>query len=310
MVQADGCGRRMHDRAFRAERRQLADGLCRRHASTRCGRCVRWCRATHVDYVSAFGDDPFSEAQIAFFRAHGIGIARQPGDRRRAARPLCDHAHRRRAVLHLLALGCGGAAARRRPARLAKSLEDRVLVYFSGITLGNSAEPAAAWRSSRPSARRARRAAHIAFDPNYRPRLWADRRSLPAPRSPRRWPSPTSRCRPSPTNRRSTATPARRRRRGGWSAPASAEIVVKNGEADALVCALPAGAAGAGDAGRSAGGHDRRRRCVQRRLSRRAPDGAGAGRGGARAPTGSPPPWSRCAARWRPSRRSEQAFDG
>ena len=32
----------------------------------------------HVDYVSAFGDDPFSEAQIAFFRAHGIGIADSP----------------------------------------------------------------------------------------------------------------------------------------------------------------------------------------------------------------------------------------
>ena len=33
---------------------------------------------THVDYVSAFGDDPFSHGQIAFFKEHGIGIAHSP----------------------------------------------------------------------------------------------------------------------------------------------------------------------------------------------------------------------------------------
>ena len=33
-------------------------------------------RATPADYVSAFGDDPFSRDQIAFFAEHGIGTAR------------------------------------------------------------------------------------------------------------------------------------------------------------------------------------------------------------------------------------------
>src|SRR5262245_38772330 len=31
-----------------------------------------------VDYVSAFGDDPFSHDQIAFFGKHGIGTAASP----------------------------------------------------------------------------------------------------------------------------------------------------------------------------------------------------------------------------------------
>ena len=71
-----------------------------------------------VDYVSAFGDDPFSTGQIAFFKEHGIGIASQPGDRWCPARPLCHHADRRRAVLHLLARRRGRAAACARPGRI------------------------------------------------------------------------------------------------------------------------------------------------------------------------------------------------
>ena len=31
-----------------------------------------------ADYISAFGDDPFSRDQIAFFAAHGIGVAASP----------------------------------------------------------------------------------------------------------------------------------------------------------------------------------------------------------------------------------------
>lgn len=38
-----------------------------------------------TDYVSAFGDDPFSEQQIAFFKESGIGIASSP--RLKGARP-------------------------------------------------------------------------------------------------------------------------------------------------------------------------------------------------------------------------------
>src|SRR6185436_11697600 len=68
------------------------------------------------------------------------------------------------------------AAARRLaddPAALAKSLEHRALVYFSGITLAILAEPA---RRTLIAAMEAARSAGalIAFDPNHRPRLWPD----------------------------------------------------------------------------------------------------------------------------------------
>ena len=88
-----------------------------------------------ANYVSAFGDDPFSRDQIAFFEENGIGIGESPIIP--GARP------------GLYAITLTGAersftywrndsAARQLasdPARLAKSLENQVLVYFSGITL-------------------------------------------------------------------------------------------------------------------------------------------------------------------------------
>jgi 2-dehydro-3-deoxygluconokinase len=129
-----------------------------------------------VDYVSAFGDDPFSRDQVAFFASNGIGTAASPTIP--GARP------------GLYAITLSGAersftywrseAAARRlaedPASLAKSLENRALVYFSGITLAILAEPA---RRTLLAALQAARTAGalIAFDPNYRPRLWPD----PAP---------------------------------------------------------------------------------------------------------------------------------
>ena len=68
------------------------------------------------------------------------------------------------------------AAARRLaddPAALAKSLENRALVYFSGITLA-ILEPAARQRLLAALGTARREGSLIAFDPNYRPRLWPD----------------------------------------------------------------------------------------------------------------------------------------
>ncbi|HWK63427.1 MAG TPA: sugar kinase [Rhizobiaceae bacterium] len=124
-----------------------------------------------ADYVTAFGDDPFSHDQMAFLKENGIGTAASPiipgarpglyaisltGAERSftywradsAARHLADH-----------------------PSALAKSLENRSLIYFSGITL------AILEKTSRQiliaAVAEARRAgALIAFDPNYRSRLW------------------------------------------------------------------------------------------------------------------------------------------
>jgi 2-dehydro-3-deoxygluconokinase len=124
-----------------------------------------------ADYVTAFGDDPFSHDQMAFLKENGSGTAASPiipgarpglyaisltGAERSftywradsAARHLADH-----------------------PSALAKSLENRSLIYFSGITL------AILEKTSRQTliaaVAEARRAgALIAFDQNYRSRLW------------------------------------------------------------------------------------------------------------------------------------------
>jgi 2-dehydro-3-deoxygluconokinase len=132
-----------------------------------------------VDYVSAFGDDPFSRDQIAFFEKHGIGTA---------AGPIIAGA---RPGLYAITLAGAersftywrsDAAARRladAPAALAKSLENRALVYFSGITLAILAEGARKTLLATLKEAKAN-GARIAFDPNYRPRLWSDAASARA----------------------------------------------------------------------------------------------------------------------------------
>lgn len=122
-------------------------------------------------YITAFGDDPFSKDQIAFLADSGIGIGASPVIA--GARP------------GLYAISLAGAersftywradsAAKRLatdPEALARSLADQSLVYFSGITL---AILDGASRTVLLDALRAARTAGslIAFDPNYRPRLW------------------------------------------------------------------------------------------------------------------------------------------
>ncbi len=88
-----------------------------------------------ADYVSAFGDDPFSRDQIAFFADHGIGIATSPIVP--GARPGL-YAITLTGAERSFTYWRADAAARQLasdPAALAKSLQNRDLVYFSGITL-------------------------------------------------------------------------------------------------------------------------------------------------------------------------------
>lgn len=130
-------------------------------------------------YVSAFGDDPFSQGQISFFAENGIGIG---------ASPVIPGA---RPGLYAITLTCAeraftywrsDAAARRLasdPAALAKSLENQALVYFSGITL--AILDAAARKTLLAEVAKARAAGSlVAFDPNYRPRLWQSREEAQA----------------------------------------------------------------------------------------------------------------------------------
>ncbi|UCI05046.1 sugar kinase [Mesorhizobium sp. B1-1-8] len=130
-------------------------------------------------YVSAFGDDPFSRDQIEFFAQNGIGIGSSPIIA--GARPGL-YAITLTGAERAFTYWRSDAAARQLasdPAALAKSLSSQALVYFSGITLAILDD---ASRKTLLAAVAAARAAGslIAFDPNYRPRLWQDREKAQA----------------------------------------------------------------------------------------------------------------------------------
>ncbi|MGD9915665.1 MAG: sugar kinase [Rhizobiaceae bacterium] len=125
------------------------------------------------DYVSAFGDDPFSTQQIAFMAEAGIGVAGSPviaGARPGLYAITLDGAERSFTYWR------SDAAARRLaddPKALATSLAGRKLIYFSGITL--AILTGAARQTLLTSLKDARQTgALIAFDPNHRGRLWQD----------------------------------------------------------------------------------------------------------------------------------------
>ncbi|RUW74311.1 MULTISPECIES: sugar kinase [unclassified Mesorhizobium] len=130
-------------------------------------------------YVSAFGDDPFSQGQIAFFAENGIGIGQSPVIP--GARPglyAITLTGAERAFTYWRA----DAAARQLasdPDALAKNLENQALVYFSGITLG-ILEDAGRQTLLKAVAKARAAGSRVAFDPNYRPRLWRSREEAQA----------------------------------------------------------------------------------------------------------------------------------
>ncbi|MBA3448581.1 MAG: sugar kinase, partial [Pseudaminobacter sp.] len=127
----------------------------------------------HVDYVSAFGDDPFSNDQVEFLRGNDIGIANSPIIP--GARPGL-YAITLTGAERSFTYWRNDAAARQLASdavALAKSLENRQLIYFSGITLAILPEADRRTLLDAIAAARAQ-GSHIAFDPNYRPRLWPD----------------------------------------------------------------------------------------------------------------------------------------
>lgn len=126
----------------------------------------------HTDYVTAFGDDPFSERQRAFMAEHDIGTANSPVIP--GARPgiyaITLDGHERSFTYWR-----ADAAARRLadwPEKLATSLEGRAFICFSGITLAILPETARATLLNALAKARAN-GSRIVFDPNWRPRLWS-----------------------------------------------------------------------------------------------------------------------------------------
>lgn len=129
-----------------------------------------------VEYLTALGRDEFSERLLAAWAAEGVGV----GHVRRLADRLPGlywvmtdeqgerrfHYWRHESAARSM-MSDGGAG------EIARALLGRSLVYFSGISLAILPPTArAALLAALDAARRA--GALIAFDSNYRPRLWED----------------------------------------------------------------------------------------------------------------------------------------
>lgn len=129
-----------------------------------------------VDYVTALGDDPYSEAMLAMWRDEGIAtglVGRLPGrlpglyairTDRKGERSF--HYWRSAAAARDMLEGEPGR-------KILAALPSYGWIYLSGITLSILAEaPRARLLTALAQARAA--GAKIAFDPNYRPRGWPE----------------------------------------------------------------------------------------------------------------------------------------
>jgi 2-dehydro-3-deoxygluconokinase len=127
-----------------------------------------------VDYVTALGDDPYSEEMLRFWQGEGVGtdhVARLPGRlpglyaiRTDAAGERSFYYWRSAAAAREMMQGAAGE-------RIAAALKGLRLIYLSGITLSILDPDSRARLISAIAAARAV-GATIAFDSNYRPRGW------------------------------------------------------------------------------------------------------------------------------------------
>jgi 2-dehydro-3-deoxygluconokinase len=135
-----------------------------------------------VDYVTALGDDPYSQSMLEVWGGEGVGtaqVARLPGMLPGLYLIRVDEAGERRFFYYRSA-----AAARelfqdeRTEAQLA-ALAGYDLVYFSLITLSILADPARdKFLDALQAVRRV--GGRVAFDTNYRPAGWPDRAAAQA----------------------------------------------------------------------------------------------------------------------------------
>lgn len=162
---------------------QAGDGLLRKGFAGDTFNTAWYARAClpddwSVDYFTGLGDDSLSEDMLAFIEAAGIGT----------------HSIRRikggTPGLYLINLKNGertfsywrNASAARQLAddadHLRKTIENADLIYFSGITLAVLSSPNAV-ETFLSELRRAKAAGkRVVFDPNIRPRLWADKATM------------------------------------------------------------------------------------------------------------------------------------
>ncbi len=156
------------------ELREQPDGLLRRsHGGDTLNTAVYLARlGARVDYVTALGDDAWSDEMVAHWQAEGIGtslVQRLPGQLPGLYIIQTDASGERRFLYWR-----DNAAAKRLFGHLdATALQAFDLLYLSGITLSiyDEAGRAALFRAL---AEASRRGARVVFDTNFRPRGWPD----------------------------------------------------------------------------------------------------------------------------------------
>lgn len=138
---------------------------------------ARWMRGTGIDvaYVTALGDDPFSDEMIAGWLAEGVStehVQRLPGRLPGLYAIRTDHQgersfhYWRSAAAAREMLGASGRHA------VENALEGSDLIYLSGISLG-ILDPEGREVLLALLGRARQRGARIAVDTNYRPRNWS-----------------------------------------------------------------------------------------------------------------------------------------
>jgi len=158
-----------------------ADGVLRGYGGDTLNTAVYMARrgrshGVAVDYATALGDDPYSDEMVDGWRSEGVGVdlvrrieGRMPGlymIRTDGAGERSFHYWRSAAAAREMFQGLAGMA-------LVDRLAGYDWLYFSGVTLGVLTVEGrlALFETLR---RASERGARIAFDANYRPRLWED----------------------------------------------------------------------------------------------------------------------------------------
>jgi 2-dehydro-3-deoxygluconokinase len=129
-----------------------------------------------VDYVSAVGDDRYSDELVAAAAAEGIGtglVERMPGRTPGLYLVRTDGAGERSFTYHRSESPARCLFDASWPERVDRAVADSDLVYLSAITLQILSAPARERLWSVLAAARAR-GARVAFDSNFRPRGWPD----------------------------------------------------------------------------------------------------------------------------------------
>ncbi|HZA67349.1 MAG TPA: sugar kinase [Geminicoccaceae bacterium] len=134
-------------------------------------------RDAAVDYVTALGEDPYSDAMLAMWRSEGIGcelVARLPG-RLPGLYTIRTDAHGERTFTYWRSASAARDVLQgEHGACIAERLAGYDLLYLSGITL-SILDPAQRERLMALADAIRAKGARVVFDSNFRPAGWPDR---------------------------------------------------------------------------------------------------------------------------------------